>query len=90
MSENINPFSFDLFGNLIEDSWKEAWQGMPEFVQEDLEPQYQIIVSFESLEDVVAFGKLLGKDFTENTRSVWYPDAEIGRYADKRYEDESV
>lgn len=82
-----NELKYDLFGELLEDSWKAEWQGMPEFVQEDLEPKYQIIVSFESLEDLQSFGRLLGKNFTENTRSIWYPEAEIGRYADKRYID---
>lgn len=89
MHEKLNPLSFDLFGELIDEAWKKEWQGMPEFVQEDLEPKYQIIVSFEDLPALLAFGELLDKKFTENTRSIWFPEAEIGRYADKRYFDES-
>ena len=89
MAEELSPLAFDLFGELLEESWRKEWVGMPEFVQEDLEPKYQIHVSFESLDDVIAFGNLFGKNYTENTRSMWFPDAEIGRYADKRYFDES-
>lgn len=90
MTEPMSPLAFDLFGELLEESWKKEWQDMPEFVQHDLEPEYQITVSFESLEDVVEFGKLFGKNYTKDTRSMWFPDAEIGRYANKRYVDEEV
>ena len=67
--------------------WEDEWQGMPEFVQEDQSPTKQIIVSFASYDDMRAFGELIGQKLTPNTQSVWYPKAEIGRYADKRYVD---
>jgi len=62
---------------------------MPEFVQEDLAPKFQVIVSFESEVDLLAFSQLVEQTVTPNTRSIWYPEAEIGRYMDKRYADQA-
>lgn len=77
-----------LFGDLDQFTrWHSEWRGMPEFVQEDLGPFKSVIVHFESRADLDAFSKLVGQKLTENTRSIWYPAAEIGRYANKRYAD---
>lgn len=69
----------------IESPWVVEWVGMPEFVQEDLTPRYSVIVHFESDEDMAAFAKLVEQTVTPNTRSLWYPEAEIGHMMDKRY-----
>lgn len=69
------------------DAWKKDWLGMPEFIQEDLAPWKQVIVSFENREDMEAFGKLIGQKVQFTTRSIWFPAAEIGRIANKRYSD---
>lgn len=69
--------------------WKEQWQGMPEFVQEDQTPYKSIVVHFETLEDMQAFAQRVEQTVTVETRSIWYPKAEIERYANKRYKDES-
>lgn len=69
--------------------YDEYWKGMPEFVQKDLTPLKSIYVHFETIEDMEAFAKLVGQKLTLNTRSIWYPEAEIGRYADKLFVDES-
>ena len=66
-------------------AWKEHWQGMPEYIHEDLTPWKSVIVHFESREDMVAFSALIEQTLTEKTQSVWFPKAEIGRYMDKRY-----
>jgi hypothetical protein len=71
----------------IGESWEEAWKGMPEFVQEDLSPYKSIYVHFENREDVEKFAKLVAQTITMNTRAIWYPAAEIGRFADRRYID---
>ena len=55
------------------EEWKEEWKGMPEFIQEDKMPYQQIIVSFESKEDVEKFSQLIGKKLTYKTRSLWFP-----------------
>ena len=72
-----------------EKEWQAHWQGMPEFIQEDLEPWKTVYVHFECREDMEEFSKLVGQKVGFNTRSIWFPEAEIGRYANKRYVDES-
>lgn len=69
--------------------WKELWRGMPEFVQDDLEPWKSIQVHFASREDMNDFATLIGQRLTGDTRSVWFPQAEIGRMVDKVFIDES-
>lgn len=66
------------------------WQGMPEFVQEDLAPKKSLLVHFANFEDMQAFAKLVGQTVTERTKSIWYPKAEIGHMVTKRYADGSA
>ena len=73
----------NLFG--FEEPWKDEWKGMPEFVQQDLAPFKSIYVHFESYEDAQKFAALVGQTITTQTRSIWYPEAEIGRIANKRW-----
>lgn len=65
--------------------WQQQWRGMPEIKQRDLTPHQSIYVHFKSAEDRMAFAALIGQVVTDKTRFIWYPKAEIGRYADKRY-----
>ena len=67
--------------------WHEHWKGMPEYISEDLTPLRTIYVHFEKLEDVDAFSKLINQRIGPKVQSIWYPEAEIGRFADKRYID---
>lgn len=69
--------------------WENYWRDMPEFVQEDLQPLKSLLINFATREDMDAFARLVGQRITPNTKSIWYPKAEIGRYANKRYADES-
>ena len=75
----------------IEPDWKTKWVGMPEYRQRDLTPEQSIYVHFANSRDRLAFAQLVGQTITSETRAIWYPKAEIGRYADKRYKtDEPV
>jgi hypothetical protein len=69
--------------------WGEHWHDMPEFTQDDLTPMYSITVHFEDENDLKEFAKLLNQTILPTTRSIWYPEAEIGRMANKRYRHES-
>jgi hypothetical protein len=71
------------------DDPSQHWVGMPEFEQEDQESWKSIRVHFKNKTDLEAFSRLVNQTITEQTRSIWYPAAEIGRYADKEYRDES-
>jgi hypothetical protein len=61
----------DLFGN--EKAWKEHWVDMPEFVQESQKPFSQIIIRFETEQDLNDFSALIGQKLTPKTKSIWHP-----------------
>jgi transcription elongation factor GreA-like protein len=65
---------FSLFEDLDEfASWKEHWENMPEFIQEDMDSFQSIIVHFETKEDRDEFSKLLQQKITYKTKSLWFP-----------------
>ena len=66
---------------------RESWQGMPEFEQKDLPPHQTIHVHFANEDDVATFAKLVGQNITPKTKSIWFPKADFGRYANLRYVD---
>mgnify|MGYP001567436023 FL=1 len=80
----VQPALFDI-------PWSEIWRGMPEYEHEDLEPWRSIEVHFWSEQDWRSFSGLVGQGANIESssqkyqRSIWYPKAEIGRFADKRY-----
>jgi hypothetical protein len=73
----------------LEESFREEWRDMPEFVQEDLNPYRVINVRFRNQADVDAFEKLMQQKITEKQKTLWYPYAEPRRAAHLRYVDES-
>lgn len=81
-SSRLDPVLFE-----TGDWWDDIWQGMPEFIHTDLEPWRSIRVHFATPDDMRAFAKLVGQPLTAKTQSLWYPEAEIGHYSDKRYAD---
>jgi hypothetical protein len=75
-----NLFSVEEYDMVLKE-----WKGMPEFNQKDLTSWKSIIVHFERYEDLVEFSKAIGQKLTVNTRSIWFPQAEIGHMMNKRY-----
>jgi hypothetical protein len=67
---------------------REEWQGMPEFEHEDQSPWKTLTVHFKDAAALEEFAALVNQTVTEGVRSIWFPEAEIGRIADKRYVDE--
>lgn len=67
--------------------WANEWHDMPEFVQEDLTPFKSLIVHFETQEDLDKFSELVGRKLYTTTQSIWFPEEEIGRYSNKRFND---
>lgn len=75
-----------LFGNA--EWWEELWKGMPEFDQKDLAPRHSIQVDFKDEAALRSFEALLDQkvpNYEKRTPSIWFPEAEIGHFADKRY-----
>lgn len=77
-----------LFDNL-EESFRDEWKNMPEYVQEDLTPYRVINVRFRNAEDVAEFERLMEQKITEKQKTLWFPFAEPRRASLYRYVDES-
>jgi len=61
---------------------RDEWQGMPEFVQEDKEAAYKVMVNFRTKDDVIAFEQAVGQSIGDASRqaaSIWYPEQERER-----------
>ena len=71
------------------DNPDDLWQGMPEFEQDDLTAVQTVNVHFRCREDVIAFAELVNQKITDKTKYIWYPEAEIRRFMDKRYIEQS-
>ena len=72
--------------NIDKINHEKEWEGMPEFKQDDKMPHRQIIISFDSEDDVENFSKLLNQNITDKTKSLWYPKKEKNVLKDKGYE----
>lgn len=66
-------------------AWTDKWKGMPGYEHRDLQPFRSLIVHFASAADVQSFAALIGQKLTSQTRSIWYPPAAIGHFADRQY-----
>jgi hypothetical protein len=73
----------------LEESFREEWKNMPEYVQEDLTPYRVINVRFRNAEDVAEFERLMAQKITEKQKTLWFPFAEPRRASMYRYADES-
>lgn len=70
--------------------WRRHWRGMPEYVNEDMAPWGSVTVHFADPEDMREFEKLVNQKIGKKARygkSIWFPEAQIGRLANKRYVD---
>jgi hypothetical protein len=54
------------------DAYQE-WEGMPEFNNEDANSFRKLIVHFDKKEDAEDFFKVIGQEYSEKCRSIWYP-----------------
>jgi hypothetical protein len=74
----------DLFND--EFDYDKEWEGMPEFVAEDLKAIASVTVNFLTVEDMNAFSELIGRRITFQIKSVLFP---IKPQVKKVYIDES-
>lgn len=79
----IFAFSLDVQNGL--ESANSHWAGMPEFDLKDKTAFKSIVVNFKDQNAMSRFAKVVKQKIGENTRSIWFPEAEIERYADKQY-----
>jgi len=76
-----------LFGE--KEAWREEWDGMPEFEQQNLLPEYSVRVNFASVEDLKNFAELINQHLTTKTSSIWFPVQAKADLASKVYVDET-
>jgi hypothetical protein len=72
-----------LFGE--QEAWRDEWQGMPEFEQKNLLPEYSVRINFASYEDMQNFASMIGQTISTKTQSLWYPKQMREDLASKRY-----
>ena len=85
--DTIDENQIKLFDDSETEKWRDEWQNMPEFVQENQEPFQSVIVHFETKQDRNNFAKLIDQNITYRTPSIWFPKANIRVAKDKRYID---
>ena len=61
----------DLFDDQFD--YEKEWQGMPEFVSEDLKSIAAVTVNFLTVDDMNAFSELIGRRITFQTKSILFP-----------------
>jgi hypothetical protein len=74
----------DLFDDKFD--YDKEWEGMPEFIAEDLKSIASVTVNFLTVYDMNEFSKLIGRHITFQTKSILYPVKEPVK---KVYIDES-
>jgi hypothetical protein len=85
----MSPDAVPGMGGSNEVEPKKEWRGMPEYEHEDQRAFKTLSVHFKDQAAVDKFARLVGQKITGDTRFLWFPDIEIGRYADKTYGSES-
>ena len=92
----LEDIDFDVMGfgemgpfAIGENDADEEWQGMPEFEQDDKSGFRKIIVHFNDQAGVDQFAALVGQKLSDKTRYMWFPEAELDKTANLRYESES-
>ena len=73
----------------IPPSYDDYWTGLPDYTHNDLEASKSIVVNFDDSAARKEFGRIIGQSITPNTKSIWFPPAEIGRFANKCYRSDS-
>lgn len=70
-----------------DDDTENEWKGMPEFNQPDNGAFRQLLISFDTQEDIDEFSKLINQNITSKTKSLWYPPRPKNNVVDLFYFD---
>ncbi len=54
-------------------TWREEWEGMPEYQRYDNKPFQRIVINFKTKEAVKEFAELVGQQLTFKTNTIWFP-----------------
>ena len=58
------------------EKWREHWDDMPEYSQENNAPYKTIYVHFRNENDYKEFASLVNHPLTEKTKTIWHPKLE--------------
>jgi len=58
------------------EKWREHWDDMPEYSQENNAPYKTIYVHFRNENDYKEFASLVNQPLTEKTKTIWHPKLE--------------
>lgn len=88
LQQLLSNISGQYGGNIPGDPY-ENWKEMPEFVSEDKTGFKDLIVHFETEDDLKAFAELLNQPITAGVKSIWFPFRAKETFTDKAYKSES-
>lgn len=69
--------------------FEREWEGMPEFILEDLTSFRSILLHFRDAQAIEDFAKLTGRQITLRTKYLWFPKDEHLTTSEKRYVNET-
>jgi hypothetical protein len=89
MTAKKQPSLFDLesFEEPVDESWRDEWKDMPEFVQEKQEAYATINVRFRDQQDLDDFAQRIGQRLTSRTKAIYHPQLPRGTNTHKWYVD---
>ena len=64
---------------------KLEWKEMPEYINDDLQAKYKLIVNFDTLEAKLDFGNLVKQKVSEKTKFIWHPEKKKEVLKDKAW-----
>ena len=79
-------FQIDLNGQEIQEDYEKEWLEMPEFNNEEKSAYQRLIILFKTKEDVEKFKTIIQQNFTEKTKSIWYPEEKRKNYTLLRWQ----
>jgi len=85
-------FDLDEIGNILSgmdeaSGQKTEWEGLPEYISDDLTAYRSIIIHFANEEGIKKFAKLIKQNITNKTKYLHYPKCKRENFSDKIYDE---
>jgi hypothetical protein len=71
--------TMEMFPELVH-NWEDHWKDMPEFLPKPYKAIASVTIHFETVEAMEAFGELIGRRITHDTKGVYFPVKEKTTY----------
>ena len=83
-----NTGFFNTYTETKHEAFAEEWENMPEFIQEQVDVFFKVILRVRNKEDLEKLCKLLDQDIKVTSKSIWYPKLVHQDHFNNRYVDE--